>query len=204
MLDKLKADWRAMCLGARDPSVSRLLLSCLTDYKFRILLRMRLSQSLIRRGFISRQIARHLFKLNCRYGVDISPYASIEGGLRLAHPSNIVIGDQAVVGRNARILQGATIGGSTGKVRDDDPQFTMPRLGNNVIVGPGAKVLGPILVGRGAFIAANAVVTRDVDKLNLVGGIPGKLLSTFTKDTLFPTHYEQMVSLDELFDEEDS
>jgi len=201
MLQKLKADWRSMSLATSDPSLSGLLITCLTDYKFRILLRMRLSQSFIRRGFIARQIARHLLKLNCRYGVDISPYASIGGGLRLAHPCNIVIGDGAVVGNKVRILQGVTIGGSVGKARADDPCFTMPRLDHYVIVGPGAKILGPVLVGKGAFIAANAVITKDVDKLTQVGGIPGKLLATFTKDNVFPAHYNLMVSLAELFDE---
>ncbi len=204
MLEKLEADWRVFTLATSGPSRGQLFLSCVSDYKFRILLRMRLSQALVRRGFIGRQIARHLFKLNCRYGVDISPHASIGGGLRLAHPSGIVIGDQTVIGCNTRILQGVTLGGSVGKVRDGDSSFTMPRLGRNVIVGPGAKVLGPVIVAKGAFIGANAVITRDVGKLSIVSGIPGKEMSIFTKENIFPAHYEAMVSLVDLFDEETS
>jgi serine O-acetyltransferase len=121
--------------------------------------------------------------------------------LRLAHPTAIVIGDGAVIGRNVRILQGVTIGGSVGKVREGDPSFTMPRIQDFSVIGPGAVILGPIQIGRGAFIAANAVITKDVEKLTVMGGIPGRRISTFTKENAFPAHYPNIVSLEELFDE---
>ncbi len=88
-----------------------------------------------------------------------------------------------------------------GKVRPGDPTFTMPRIDDFAVIGPGANICGPIRVGRGALVTANSVILKDVDELTQVGGVPGRVLATFTRETVFPAHYEQMVSVEELFDE---
>jgi uncharacterized protein VirK/YbjX len=87
-------------------------------------------------------------------GADIAPEATLGGGLMLPHPNGIVFHRAAVIGVNCMIMQQVTIG----QLASDGA----PRLGNNVYVGAGAKVLGPITIGDGASIGANAVVLADV------------------------------------------
>jgi serine O-acetyltransferase len=88
-------------------------------------------------------------------------------GLSLAHYGSIVVNGNARVGCNARIHSCVNIGEAGGKA---------PRIGDNVYFGPGAKLFGPITVGDGAVIGANAVVNRDVAPRTVVGGVPAKVL----------------------------
>ncbi len=81
----------------------------------------------------------------------------------------IVIHDTARIGDNVHIDQGVTIGGNA-------TQRGAPRIGNHVYIGAGAKILGPISIGDGSVIGANAVVVRDVPPRSLVVGIPGRVL----------------------------
>jgi serine O-acetyltransferase len=96
-------------------------------------------------------------------GADIHPGAEIGGGLRLTHTSGIVIGSGARIGSNVTLLHEVTLGGSSRGFFD--PSFTdgFPEVGDDTKVGAGAKLLGPIRVGRGSFIGANAVVAHDVE-----------------------------------------
>ncbi|MBP5255919.1 MAG: serine O-acetyltransferase, partial [Clostridia bacterium] len=90
-------------------------------------------------------------------GIEIHPGAEIGKGVFVDHGSGVVIGETSIVGDNCTIYQGATLGG-TGK----DIGKRHPTLGNNVMVGAGAKILGPINIGDNSKIAAGAVVLRDV------------------------------------------
>ena len=83
----------------------------------------------------------------------------------------IVIHDRAVLGDNCHIDQGVTIGGTSKK-------YEVPYLGNNVYVGAGAKILGPVTIGNDVVIGANAVVVKDIPDHSLVVGIPGKVIKT--------------------------
>ena len=95
-------------------------------------------------------------------GADIHPGAYIGGGLRLTHTSGLVIGKGARIGSNCNILHGVTIGGS-GKVWfDPDYGDGLPEIGDDCEIWAGAKVLGPIKVGRGCHIGANAVLAHDL------------------------------------------
>ena len=114
---------------------------------------------------------------NLRVGVDISPDAIIGEGIRLAHPTGIVIGSDVRIAKNVRILQGVTLGGNYGRFRDGNNHWTMPRVGESVVIGPGAKVLGPIRIGDNSVIGANSVVTQDVPADTVVAGIPAKEIS---------------------------
>lgn len=105
-------------------------------------------------------------------GIEIHPGATIGKDFFIDHGSGTVIGETAEVGDNVTIYQGVTLGGtslSRGKRH--------PTLGNNIVVGAGAKVLGPIKIGDNVRIGANSVVTNDVPPNSVVVGVPGRIVS---------------------------
>ncbi len=95
-------------------------------------------------------------------GADIHPGAEIGGGLRLTHTSGLVIGSGARVGSNVTLLHEVTLGGSSRGFFDEGFTDGFPEVGDDTKIGAGAKLLGPIRVGKGCFIGANAVVAKDV------------------------------------------
>ena len=101
------------------------------------------------------------------FGIDIHPNARIGRGLMIDHAHSIVIGETAVVGDNVSMLHSVTLGG-TGK-EDDDRH---PKIGNGVLIGAGAKVLGNIRIGDCSRIAAGSVVLQDVPACKTVAGVP--------------------------------
>lgn len=104
-------------------------------------------------------------------GIEIHPGATIGRGLFIDHGMGVVIGETTVVGDNCTIYQGATLGG-TGKEKGK----RHPTLGNNVMVGSGAKVLGPFTVGDNSKIAAGAVVLSEVPPNSTCVGVPAKIV----------------------------
>ncbi len=122
------------------------------------------------RKFIARWISQFARFMT---GVEIHPGATIGKGLLIDHGSGVVIGETAVVGDNCTIYQGVTLGG-TGK----DTGKRHPTLGNNVMVGSGAKVLGPFTVGDNAKIAAGAVVLDTVPEGATAVGVPARMIYT--------------------------
>ena len=104
-------------------------------------------------------------------GIEIHPGAKIGRRLVIDHGTGIVIGETAEIGDDCLLYQGVTLGG-TGK----DVGKRHPTLGNNVMVGSGAKVLGPFKVGNNARIAANSVVLREVPDNATVVGVPGRVV----------------------------
>ncbi|HSR94165.1 MAG TPA: serine O-acetyltransferase EpsC, partial [Solirubrobacterales bacterium] len=101
-------------------------------------------------------------------GVEIHPAATIGPEFFIDHGSGVVIGETAAVGRRVTLYQGVTLGGT-----GFQPGKRHPTLGDNVTVGSGAKLLGPIAVGDGAKIGANTVVVEDVPPHSTVVGNPG-------------------------------
>ncbi len=123
---------------------------------------------------------RHNMKLIARYisqrarhktGIEIHPGAKIGKGLFIDHGMGVVIGETAEIGDNCTIYQNVTLGG-TGK----DHGKRHPTLGNNVLVGSGAKVLGPFKVGDNARIAAGAVVLTEVPENATAVGVPARIV----------------------------
>ncbi len=104
-------------------------------------------------------------------GIEIHPGATIGRGLLIDHGMGVVIGETAVVGDNCTIYQGVTLGG-TGKEKGK----RHPTLGNNVVVGSGAKVLGPFSVGDNSKIAAGAVVLTEVPPDSTCVGVPARVV----------------------------
>jgi len=103
-------------------------------------------------------------------GIEIHPGATIGRGLVIDHGTGVVIGETAEIGDNCTLYQGVTLGG-TGK----DLGKRHPTLGNNVLVGAGAKVLGPIIIEDNSKIAANAVVLKDIPENSTAVGIPARV-----------------------------
>jgi len=117
-------------------------------------------------------IARWISQTSARKtGIEIHPGAKIGKKLFIDHGSGVVIGETAVIGDNCTIYQGVTLGG-TGK----DSGKRHPTLGNNVMVGSGAKVLGPFTVGDNSKIAANAVVLSEIPPNCTAVGIPARVV----------------------------
>ncbi len=104
-------------------------------------------------------------------GIEIHPGAKIGKGLFIDHGTGVVIGETAIIGDNCLIYQGVTLGG-TGKQKGK----RHPTLGDNVLVGAGAKVLGPFKVGNNVKIAANAVVLKAVPENSTAVGVPARII----------------------------
>ena len=110
------------------------------------------------------QIARHIT------GIEIHPGAKIGKRLFIDHGMGVVIGETSVIGDDVTLYQGVTLGG-TGKEKGK----RHPNIGNNVVIGTGAKVLGNITVGDNSYIGANAVVLKDVPPNSTLVGVPGRI-----------------------------
>ena len=108
--------------------------------------------------------------------IEIHPGATIGKGLFIDHGCGVVIGETTIIGDDCTIYQGVTLGG-TGK----DTGKRHPTLGNNVMVGSGAKILGPFVVGDNSKIAANAVVLREVEPDSTCVGVPARLVKRGSK-----------------------
>jgi len=104
-------------------------------------------------------------------GIEIHPGAVIGRRFFIDHGMGVVIGETAVIGDDCTLYHGVTLGGTSWKKGKRHPT-----LGNNVVVGAGAKVLGPLNVGQGARIGSNAVVVKDVPEKTTVVGVPGRLV----------------------------
>ena len=103
-------------------------------------------------------------------GIEIHPGATIGKEFFIDHGMGVVIGETTIVGDNVTLYQGVTLGG-TGKERGK----RHPTIGDNVVVGTGAKVLGNITIGDNSYIGANAVVIKDVPANSTVVGVPGRI-----------------------------
>ena len=103
-------------------------------------------------------------------GIEINPGATIGKRFFIDHGLGVVIGETAIIGNDVLLYQGSTLGG-TGIVQGK----RHPTIGNNVVIGAGAKVLGNIVIGDNSYIGANAVVIKDVPPNSTVVGVPGRI-----------------------------
>lgn len=108
---------------------------------------------------------------NVLSNIEISDSAIIGYGLLIPHAQCIVIGSSTIIGNNVTIQQGVTIGSNLQKRKGDIAQ---PTIGDNVFIGAGAKILGPISIGHNSLIGANAVVLTDIPNDSIATGIPAK------------------------------
>jgi serine O-acetyltransferase len=152
----------------RDPACTRYIEPLLYFKGFHALVTHRFAHELLKQG--RRDFALYLQSQSSRiFAVDINPAAKIGIGIMLDHGTGIVIGETAAVGDNCSILQNVTLGG-TGKETGD----RHPKIGSNVLLSVGAKVLGNIKVGDCSVVGAGSVVLKDVPPRTTVAGVPAK------------------------------
>lgn len=140
-------------------------------------------------AIVSHRIAHKLYKIRLFFlarlisqfnrlltGIEIHPGAKIGSDVMIDHGMGVVIGETCEIGNNVLIYQGVTLGG-TGK----DTGKRHPTIGNNVLIGAGAKVLGPIVIGDNVKIGSGSVVLRDVSSNSTVVGIPARSVARNTE-----------------------
>lgn len=132
-----------------------------------------------RRRSVAACLMRHLGI--ALFGFDAVPGNKVGSGLLLPHPNGVVIGKNAVVGTNATILQGVTLGE---RYVDGSGPHLYPTLGNNVSVGAGTKVLGGVTIGDGAVIGANSVLLTDCPSNSVFVGAPAKMVKVLSSSAL--------------------
>ena len=117
-------------------------------------------------------------------GIEIHPKAKIGKNLFIDHGMGVVIGETSDIGDNVTIYHMATLGGISPSINSDKQREIKrhPTLKDNVVIGSGAQVLGPITVGKNAKIGANAVVTKDVPENGVMVGIPAKNVGTTSEE----------------------
>ena len=113
-------------------------------------------------------------------GIEIHPKAKIGKNLFIDHGMGVVVGETSEIGNNVTIYHNVTLGGIAPSINSNDQRNTKrhPSLGDNVIVGSGAQILGPITIKKNSLIGANAVVTKDVPENAVMIGIPAKNIGT--------------------------
>ena len=120
-------------------------------------------------------------------GIEIHPKAKIGKNLFIDHGMGVVIGETSEIGNNVTIYHMVTLGGISPSIDSNEQRNIKrhPTLKNNVVVGSGAQVLGPVTVGENAKIGANAVVTKDVPENAVMVGIPAKNIGVAPTDKKF-------------------
>lgn len=129
------------------------------------------------RYILARMISQ---KARKKTGIEIHPGAKIGKNLFIDHGMGVVIGETAEIGDNVTMFHGVTLGGIGG----EGNVKRHPTVEDNVMIGAGAKILGPITIGKGSKIGANAVVLKDVPPYSTVVGIPGKVVKSNRDDYL--------------------
>ncbi|WP_299549290.1 serine O-acetyltransferase [uncultured Tateyamaria sp.] len=154
----------------RDPACHRLLQPILYFKGYQAMQAYRVGHFLWQEGHTD---LAYFFQMRVSeiFGVDIHPAARIGKGIMIDHAHSIVIGETAVVGNNVSMLHSVTLGG-TGKEEED----RHPKIGDGVLIGAGAKVLGNIRVGNCSRIAAGSVVLEEVPPCKTVAGIPARIV----------------------------
>ncbi len=167
MLDAIRRDIRAVL--ERDPAARSALEVLLCYPGVHALCFHRLAHAIWRRGWTtSARLLSHVARFLT--GIEIHPAATLGPGLFIDHGMGVVIGETAEVGENVTLLQGVTLGGTSlrrGKRH--------PTLGDNVVVGAGAKIIGAFRIGDGSRIGAGSVVVREVPTNSVVVGVPGRV-----------------------------
>jgi serine O-acetyltransferase len=167
VLAKLRRDIQAV--RERDPAARSTLEVLLCYPGVHALVCHRFAHAIWRRGWkIPARFLSHIARFFT--GIEIHPAAKLGPGLFIDHGMGVVIGETAEVGENVTLLQGVTLGGTSLK-----REKRHPTLGDNVVVGAGAKIIGAFKIGDGSRIGAGSVVVREVPTNSVVVGVPGRV-----------------------------
>ena len=128
-------------------------------------------------------------------GIEIHPGAKIGKNLFIDHGMGVVIGETSEIGTNVTIYHAVTLGGISPSVDSEKQRYEKrhPTIGDDVVIGSGAQIIGPIKVGDGSRIAANAVVVNDVPEGATMVGVPAKMIKTGNKGNFRPYGVDQQV-----------
>ncbi len=169
MFDNIKEDIQT--IFDRDPAARSALETLIASPGLHAMLLHRMNHWLWRHGFfLFGRIGSHLSRFLT--GIEIHPGARIGKRFFIDHGMGVVIGETSEIGDDCSIYHGVTLGGTTWQKGKRHPT-----LGNGVIIGAGAKILGPIIIGAGSRIGSNAVVVKDVPAGATVVGVPGHIVS---------------------------
>ena len=116
-------------------------------------------------------------------GIEIHPKAKIGKNLFIDHGMGVVIGDTSEISDNVTIYHNVTLGGTSPSINTNEQRNSKrhPTLKENVVVGSGAQILGPVVIGKNSLIGANAVVTKDVPEKSIMAGNPAKKIGDATR-----------------------
>lgn len=167
----IMSDYARMQPG-RPYSQLRLLDACMTNPGLLASVLFRIQHSVFKRGWIRFASIIRVIN-NSLTGADILPGTTIGNGLLLPHPTGVVIGHGVIMGHDCTVLQNVTIGE---KFADGKPPHNYPAIGDRVVIGAGAAVLGDVNIGDDVTIAANAVVLHDIPRGCVAAGCPAKII----------------------------
>lgn len=155
----------------KDPAAKNLVEAIFSSPGLKAIVYHRVSHKLYLKGklFRARMISQHARKVT---GIEIHPGAKIGKNLFIDHGMGIVIGETAEIGDDVTLFHGVTLGGIGG----DKGEKRHPTIEDNVIIGAGAKILGPITIGEGAKVGANSVVLDDVPAGTTAVGAPARII----------------------------
>ena len=128
-------------------------------------------------------------------GIEIHPGAKIGKNLFIDHGMGVVIGETSEIGNNVTIYHAVTLGGSSPSIDSERQRHEKrhPTVGDDVVIGSGAQIIGPVKVGNGSRIAANAVVVKDVPENTTMVGVPAKAIKSGNKGNFKPYGVDQEV-----------
>lgn len=184
-IDLLTSDYSRIQPG-RKFSLPRLVDATLTNPGMLASCLFRIQSCFFERGWVRLAAVMRVIN-NSTTGADLLPGCSVGPGMLLPHPTAVVIGHGVVMGQDCTVLQSVTIGE---KFADGRPPHDYPVIGDRVVIGAGAVVLGKIVVGNDVSIAANSVVISDIASGSVVAGSPAKVLRP--KATMMTTSYSSV------------
>ena len=171
----------------RDPAAKSILSIILTYPGVKAVFFHQISNFFYKAGFdlIARIISQTLRFFT---GIEIHPGATIGKNLFIDHGMGVVIGETSEIGDNVTIYHAVTLGGSSPSIDSERQRNEKrhPTIGNDVVIGSGAQIIGPIVIGNNARIAANAVVVKDVPENATMVGIPAKAVKLENKGSFRP------------------
>lgn len=164
----------------KDPAAKSLIEAIITSPGIKALVYHKIAHRLYKnnRTLLARLISQRARRIT---GIEIHPGATIGDKLLIDHGMGVVVGETAEIGSNVTIFHGVTLGGLGG----DKGEKRHPTIEDNVLIGAGAKVLGPITIGKGAKIGANSVVLEDVPAYATAVGAPAKVIVKSPKAYLY-------------------
>ena len=171
----------------RDPAAKSILSIILTYPGVKAVFFHQISNFFYKAGF---DLIARIISQTIRFftGIEIHPGAKIGKNLFIDHGMGVVIGETSEIGNNVTIYHNVTLGGSSPSIDSERQRYEKrhPTIGNDVVIGSGAQIIGPIKVGNNARIAANAVVVKDVPENATMVGIPARAVKLENKGSFRP------------------